>query len=101
MLEESTMRLMEYLAPFVIALTDQLEQDQERWGNEWKKRPIEPTDGYLHQNIRISARIGDYYREWKDDDTPIPWLKVAGLAFIGWVRETYPDTYMLRDDEDD
>lgn len=105
------MNLLEYYLQFVAALRKQLEADDERWGNEWKKRPIEagPADPTLpssvaqahwaHQNDRVYNRISDYYKAWKHKGEPIPWLKVCGNAFIAWVRETHPDTYMLEDEE--
>jgi hypothetical protein len=34
------------------------------------------------------ARFNDYYDQWKNAGTPIPWLKIVGEAFIAWVRET-------------
>jgi hypothetical protein len=91
--------LLWYFWPFARELYAQLESDQERWGDEWKRRPVEaaPLDEegvgkahWAHQNDRIYNRIHDYYEEWYDHKTPIPWLKVAGLALIGWVREHYP-----------
>lgn len=85
--------LLDYMPAFYLALQKQLMADQERWGDEWKKRPIEPNEEYKHQNVRIYHRIMEYYKEWVEDEVPIPWLKVAGLAVIAWVRETYPDTY--------
>jgi hypothetical protein len=80
-----------FFIPFALALQEQIFSDNERWGNEWKRRPIEATEDWEHQNVRIINRINEYYTEWTDNDTPIPWLKVAGLAFIAWVRETQPD----------
>ena len=96
------MKLMDYYLEFALVLKTQLEHDQERWGDEWKRRPIERVGGITdkgrhawdHQNERIIARINEYYKEWEDNGISIPWLKVAGLAFIAWVREQYSDTYM-------
>lgn len=87
------MKLMEYFVPFIRALEQQLEDDQERWGDEWKKRPIEATEEWEHQNTRIVQRIHEYHREWITKGVPFPWLKVAGLAFIAWVREYDPEGY--------
>ena len=104
------MKLLDYFPEFVEELWNQLLEDKKRWGDEWKKRPIEARpldeegDGkahWAHQNDRIYNRITDYYLDWYDNGTPIPWRKVAGLAFIAWVRETYPRTYMLKDSRDD
>ena len=94
------MKLMGYFLPFMKALNDQLEQDQERWGDEWKKRPIEHNDEWRHQNIRVWERIEDYFMEWIDNGTPVPWLKICGNAFIAWVREYDPEGYMLEEETD-
>lgn len=95
------MKLLDYYLNFVKALREQLEDDQERWGDTWKHRPIEALDthddlGELHwphQNERIFERYRDYYAQWKNAGTPIPWLKICGEAFIAWVRERNPNTY--------
>lgn len=74
------------LPRFMKALFEQLESDFERWGDEWKNRPREG------QEKRIFERFTVYYNEWTpgpDDpfSTPVPWLKIAGLALIAWWRE--------------
>lgn len=81
------MKLMGYFLPFMKALNDQLESDQIRWKDEWKKRPIEDNEKWPHQNTRVMTRIYTYYTDWLHNDIPIPWLKVCGNAFIAWVRE--------------
>lgn len=89
--------LLSYFFWFVAALYEQLLEDQERWGDEWKKRPIEANEKWGHQNDRIELRFAEYWRAWEEDDIPIPWLKVCGNAFIAWVREQWPDEYMLEE----
>ena len=74
--------LPEYLPKFIEAFKNQVEIDNARWGQTWAKRS---KDG---QEERAYARFNDYYDQWKNAGTPIPWLKIAGEAFIGWVRET-------------
>lgn len=74
--------LPEYLPQFFEAVKEQTEKDQGRWGQTWAKRSIEG------QEDRTYARFNDYYDQWKNAGTPIPWLKVVGEAFICWVRET-------------
>lgn len=88
-----TRTLLFYIWAFFGAFYAQIENDEERWKDEWKKRPIEETQAYHHQNIRIMIRIGEYYTDWKENGTPIPWLKVCGNAFIAWVREQWPEEY--------
>ena len=67
------------------AILDQLKDDQFRWGDTWKKRP---RDG---QEERMFARFRDYYDQWKNAGTPIPWMKVIGEAHIAMVRENHPE----------
>lgn len=43
------------------------------------------------------ARFRDYQDRHNMGGQPIPWLKVAGEALTGWVRENNPDYYI--DDE--
>lgn len=77
--------LLDYLPEFVEELTKQLEKDNERWGNTWKERPIEG------QELRTKARFNDYFDQFENAESPIPWMKVAGGALICWVRENYSD----------
>lgn len=74
-------KLEEYFPDFVEALKTQLDKDEERWGNTWKG---ETRSG---QDVRIFRRFTEYYVSRE----PMPWLKIAGNAFIAWVRENYPD----------
>ncbi len=73
--------LLTYLPEFVEALRIQLEADDVRWGDTWEEYPIEG------QEERTMARYTDYYAQFKNGGVPMPWLKVAGGAFICWVRE--------------
>lgn len=71
----------EYMPEFVEALKEQLESDQKRWGDTWKDRPEEGQEERIWEHIRT------YFDQWKNAGVPIPWLKVAGLAMIAWIRE--------------
>jgi len=73
--------LLDYMDDFVEALTAQLEKDEKRWGDTWKKRPIEG------QEERTFARFHDYEDQFKEGGVPVNWLHVAGGAFICFVRE--------------
>jgi hypothetical protein len=88
------MKLLDYYLYFIRDLREQLEADEKRWGDEWKRHPIEGSVNWPHQNDRVMKRIEQYYKDWKYNDVPIPWLKVCGNAFIAWVRERDPDGYM-------
>ena len=85
------MKLIDYYPFFIRALEIQLNKDNRRWGNEWKKRPIEANDEWKHQNIRVFDRFDDYLMDWLDKGIPIPWLKICGNAFIAYTRENNPD----------
>ncbi len=73
--------LFSYFTQFVAALRRQLEEDDARWGDTWMGRPLEG------QEERTKARFQDYFDQYEAAGTPVPWLKVAGGAFICWVRE--------------
>jgi len=75
-------KLPEYLPKFFEVVKEQIEKDQERWGQTWAKRSKEG------QEERAYERFRDYYDQWKNAGTPIPWLKIVGEAFIAWTRET-------------
>ncbi len=74
-------KLLGYFRDFITALRVQLEEDDARWGDTWKTRPI------FGQEARTEARFNDYFDQFRATGTPVPWLKVAGGAFICWVRE--------------
>jgi hypothetical protein len=63
----------------------QLESDQKRWGDTWKKRPIEG------QEERVFARFTDYLDQYLNAGTPIPWEKVIGEAHICMTRVAHPE----------
>ena len=79
------MKLPEYLPEFIEAFQTQIEADDARWGDTWKKRSAEGQEDRMYQRFR------DYKDQFDNAGTPIPWLKIVGEAFIGWVREKYPD----------
>ena len=77
----SKLLLFSYFQDFVRALHAQLEEDDARWGDTWENRSI---DG---QEYRTQVRFSDYFDQFRATGTPVPWLKIAGGAFICWVRE--------------
>lgn len=86
--------LVDFLPEFFKAFAEQIEADQERWGNVWLQRPIKSTAKYDSQNVRIYNRFDEYWAEYEDsliDD--IPWLKVIGNAYIAWVRLQHPELF--------
>lgn len=84
------MQLSDFVDEFCEELKEQIEEDQKRWGDTWRHRPIEG------QVDRMMNRFRDYQDQHNNGNTPMPWTKVAGEALIGWVRDNNPD-YFLED----
>jgi len=76
------MKVWDFLPKFMEELKSQLEEDDKRWGDTWRKRVRQG-----HEE-RIMSDFMNYYDQWKNGGNSIPWLKVAGLALIAWIRET-------------
>jgi hypothetical protein len=70
---------------FVAELHDQIEADKQRWGNTWQKRT------HIDQEARIKERYDAYFDQFFNAGVPVPWLKIAALALIGWVRDNVED----------
>jgi hypothetical protein len=70
---------------FILALQSQLAEDGLRWGDTWKKRPVE---GQLE---RTYERLRDYKDQYKNGGQEFPWLKVAGGIIINLYRLDNPD----------
>lgn len=64
---------------------DQLEADEKRWGDTWKKRPVEG------QGARTQARLVDYMDQHYEGGQEIPWEKIAGGAIICLTRLEHPE----------
>ena len=82
-----TKALPEYLPEFIDELRTQINSDNERWGDTWKERGLIWNN--LTQEERFYSWMEEKYIAYKYDDKPFPWLKVAGEAFIGLIREKY------------
>lgn len=76
--------VVDFLPNLNYAMKKRLEEDEKKHGDTWLKRPIEG------QEDRIYQRFQEYYDDWKENGTPIPWLKIIGEAMIGWIRTTTP-----------
>lgn len=74
-------KVVDYMPEFEEALMKQLERDKERWGDTWKKRPMEG------QEDRTKQTFNDYFDKFENAGKPINWLAVAGNAMINWIRE--------------
>lgn len=77
----------DFLPEFVEALTAQLKEDEKRWGDTWKGRLKRS------QEERIFNDFDDYWDQYEKGGIPIPWLKVAGLALIAWIRDNNPEDF--------
>jgi len=77
----------DYIQEFSDALKNQLEEDDKRWGDTWLQRIPEG------QEIRIEEHIKTYFDQFRNASRPIPWLMIAGLTLIAWVRENHPELW--------
>ena len=79
--------LVEYLPEFFEALKDRIVDDDARWGDTWKER------GLLYngesQELRFYHWLMKQFDDYWNYEEEFPWLKVAGEAFIGYIRDKY------------
>ena len=68
-----------------VELEEQLLLDQKKWGDTWKERGL-VYKGQT-QEARWFEKMREYYNDYLENGTPIPWLKVMGEAHIANVRE--------------
>jgi hypothetical protein len=76
-------RLFEFVPDFMVELEEQLQEDEKRYGDDWKSRSREG------QVERIYRKFYTYQYEFATKGVDVPWLKIAGLAMIGWIRDKY------------
>ena len=81
----SDKNLLDFLPETINKIEEQLKKDQERWGDTWKKRPLEG------QEERVFQRFRDYLDQFRNAGTPIPWEKVIGEAHVCMVRMDHPE----------
>ena len=63
----------------------QLYEDEKRYGDTWKERGLVYNE--KNQETRWFDKMYDYYHDFIENGTPIPWDKVIGEAHIAKVRE--------------
>ena len=80
--------LEDFVDEFASRLKEQLKSDRERWGDTWRHRI---RGG---QEERIFSHFSNYFDMYLHGGNSVPWLKVAGLALIAWVREKHPETLL-------
>jgi hypothetical protein len=68
-----------------VDVEQQLIEDQKRWGDIWKERGLVYKG--QSQEERFFHKMEEYYGEYVEKGTPIPWKKVIGEAHIALVRE--------------
>ena len=83
------MRLQDFIDEFCEELKAQIDADEKRWGDTWRYRSVEG------QMDRMMARFKDYQDQHNLGGLPVPWLKIAGEALIGWVRDKHPQYYLI------
>lgn len=79
-----------YIPAFAGEMVDRLEEKLVKYGDTWKKRPVEETEEFDHQNVRFMRWMVEKFNEWKESGKEINWIDVANEALICWVRENDP-----------
>lgn len=79
-----------YIPAFVGEMVDRLEEKLPEKGDEWKKRPVEETEEWDHQNTRFMRWFMAMYDKFLEGNGEINWVDVANEALICWVRENDP-----------
>ena len=82
---EDEVRLETFVDEAAGLLKAQFVLDYERHGDEWQHLPKEG------QVERIYDRFAHHRGQHYVYGTPIPWLKIMGLAMIALVRERHPE----------
>lgn len=80
-----TKTLIDYLPETFDRVKEQLQDDEKRWGDTWRKRLR------TGQEYRIEEHINSYFDQYRNAGVPVPWLKIIGLAHIALVRESHPE----------
>ena len=68
-----------------IDVEGQLIEDEKRYGNTWKERGLLYND--QSQEVRFHHKMIDYFNDYNENGTPMPWKKIIGEAHIALVRE--------------
>ena len=95
MTEKDPLIFLAFLDEFTEALQLRLEEKTEKYGGTYLERTRKG------QTQRIFNRLFRYFWDWLLHRDPINWLDVAGLAFIGWLRNDCPSLSPNWTEEDD
>jgi hypothetical protein len=79
--------IFQFWYEFEDAMSNQLMEDEQRWGDTWLQRPK------LGQEERVEKRFNDYFDQFYQAGVPVPWLKIIGNAYIAWIREQHPELF--------
>ena len=63
----------------------QLIEDEKHYGDTWKERGLVWKD--QSQEVRFFHKIEDYFNDYNENGTPMPWKKIISEAHIALVRE--------------
>lgn len=74
-------KVKDYLPEFIEELTKQLDEDEKRWGDTWKKRPREGQEERMFQSLM------DYKDKYENGKQPYPTMRAIGGFLINWIRE--------------
>lgn len=82
--------LIRHLPDLVHLMVRQLRSDYERWGDTWRKRPVEG------QEVRAFERYRAYWDQWRarTESGGMPWMKVIGEAWICVLRVISPEVML-------
>ena len=90
--EAETTHLWDFLDEFAKGQKKSLITSEELWGNTWQHRPCDgQVDG-------IYARFESYRDQYEHAGRPMPWLDIANLALIGWIRDHHPEALVAVDE---
>lgn len=81
------MKTWDFLPDFIKALREQLEEDDKKWGETWLHRTRKGQDERTVKSLR------DKFDQFEFGKQRINWLKIAGEAFICWLREQREDIW--------
>ena len=77
--------LIDELDTTFIDVALQLSEDEKRYGDTWKERGL--VFNGQPQEERFFAKMQEYADDYRENGTPINWLKIIGEAHIAYVRE--------------
>lgn len=81
------MKVTDFMDEFIVALAEQLAEDEKRWGDTWLHRTRKG------QELRTRKSFDDKWDQFENAGVPVPWLKMAGDILISWIREQHPELW--------